>query len=355
MSTTLPSGILWIGDPHGSSRAPGRRIDDYAFSVLGKMAEAARISHAHNLQPVILGDLFHRSGENDLKFICAFMDCIRGFKYVPLVLEGNHGKAELRTTAADAEHLLDLARAIRLMRLRGAEPLGETDLPVFFEESVGAQQEHVLPVEVAFDNGTRALLIPLPHGIRIPETVEAYLSSTAVDEKTTVIAVTHHDLAFKGAHPGAKPLTEIRGVHMLVNGHLHNTMPSRKLGEMVAHNPGNIEPLSVDLIDHKPCVWVWRGGDPSLDLTPFELAHKREVFSLQGRMVTAATAAEAAEAVQDATKGKFAQLLVQAKAEQTSVLATGEAFQQTLSEKLKGQKVSEAAVAVLTALAAQVH
>jgi len=354
MSMRLPSGIMWIGDPHASSKAPGRRIDDYAASVLGKLTEAAEISNVHNLQPVITGDLLHRAGENDLRFICALMEVLRRFAHVPLALEGNHGKAELRATPADAEHLLDLAGVIHLMRLRGAQPSSTADLPVQFEDSVGCQQEHVLPVKLAFDNGARALLIPLPHGTRIPESVEDYLDEQGIGQDTCVLAVTHHDLAFSGAHPNAKPLVEIRGVDMLVNGHLHNTMPSRRLGRMVAHNPGNIEPLSVDLIDHKPRVWAWRAGDRSFELTPFELAHQRDVFSMRGRLAEAAAPQEAAQAVQEATQGRFAHLLAQARAAQSPALATSEAFRAGLAEKLKSHNVSESAAALLKALAAQI-
>src|SRR5690606_30464477 len=112
-------GFLFIGDPHVSSVRPGRRTDDYASSVLGKLEQAALIAHERRLVPVILGDLIHRDNESSVALITRLMAVLAKFPCVPLVLEGNHGKGKSRPSEGDVEYLLAQQHTIELMTQPG--------------------------------------------------------------------------------------------------------------------------------------------------------------------------------------------------------------------------------------------
>ena len=58
------SGIIFIGDPHITSRKPGRRKDDFEQAILGKLQESINIANSNDCQPIILGDLFDRPKES---------------------------------------------------------------------------------------------------------------------------------------------------------------------------------------------------------------------------------------------------------------------------------------------------
>src|ERR1700736_2930820 len=98
-------GFLFVGDPHVSSKRPGRRIDDYVASVIGKLRLAGEIARERDLVPVILGDLFHRARENDLPLLSQLLDVFNGYPMPPVVLGGNHDKQETQLRDVDALYL----------------------------------------------------------------------------------------------------------------------------------------------------------------------------------------------------------------------------------------------------------
>ena len=53
------NGLLFIGDPHLATRAPGWRRDEYPQTVLAKLRWCVEYARQHRLPTVILGDLFH--------------------------------------------------------------------------------------------------------------------------------------------------------------------------------------------------------------------------------------------------------------------------------------------------------
>jgi len=114
-----------------------------------------------------------------------------------------------------------------------------------------------------------------PHGAEIPNTIEAAAGET-------VVLVTHHDLAFQGAYPGAAPLKQIAGCQMVVNGHMHKTTPSVPIGTTVWHNPGNITRLSVDCLDHVPSVWAWGVRCLGVQAEQIALMYERDCFDMTG-------------------------------------------------------------------------
>lgn len=251
------AGILWIGDPHVFSRRPGRRKDDYLSSVLGKLEACAEQANQDGLQAVITGDLLHRNDDNELGMLSRLMRTLQMFKHAPFVIEGNHDKANARVGDADTLGLLALAGSVRLISEPGS----------FFRGRVG---------------GHDVELFAAPYGALLPTKLE----STA----EFALLVSHHDLAIGGqTYPGCVPLHEIEGCVLWVNGHMHKTYPPVPMGQTMVWNPGNIEPLSIDLEHHVPKSWVWLPSKPQ-ELEGRALPHGTDLFDRTGISVAPADA-----------------------------------------------------------------
>lgn len=312
-------GILFIGDPHVSSMRPGRRKDDYLASVLDKLEQCANICVENRYFPVILGDLFQSHNDNKMKMLVRLTRIFKSFPVPPLVLDGNHGKVQTQLSDDDAMTLLSMTGVFDLWANAGEERL----------------------IEVG---GKTVRLIGFPHGSTIPTTVEPFEGLT--------FAVTHHDLGFGNNYPGCTPLFELKGVDAVVNGHIHSTKPSVKVGSTWWHNPGNIEPLSVDLINHVPAAWSWSAGQSVASLERHVLRHETDVFDLTGIDIKAA---DGDAAVADVTPlaSEFAQMLSSdnpldaIKTDDASILI------QDLQDVLEVTSVSEATKNLVRALAAE--
>lgn len=319
MCTKPFNGVLFIGDPHVSSMRIGRRKDDYLASVLDKLAQSAEISTRLNLYPVILGDLFHSHSDSKMKMLVRLTRIFQSFPVPPLVLDGNHGKVQTKLSDDDALTLLSITGVLDLWEHPGEERL----------------------IQVG---GAPVRLIGFPHESKIPEEVSPFAGTT--------LAVTHHDLGFGSNYPGCIPLFEIKGVDAVVNGHIHNTKPSVKVGKTWWHNPGNIEPLSVDLMNHIPAVWSWQEGQSLDTLQRHVLAHETDVFDLTGLEVAAAEGDEAVAEVAPLAS-EFAQMLSSnnpldaIKTDDASILLWD------LQDVLEVSTVSEAAKNLIRALAAE--
>ena len=311
-------GILFIGDPHVYSARPGRRRDDYLSSVLEKLTRASEICWERSLLPVILGDLFHRAKENHLPTLARLFETLGHFPVQPLVLGGNHDKNDTLLQESDALSLFAQTGVIDV--LDGACRAWRT-----LETEAG-------PVH----------LWGAPYGAQIPDAIEA-------GGPGQVVLVTHHDLAFQGAYPGAQLLKEIRGCDMVVNGHMHFTTPSVQKGHTWWHNPGNIEPITIDCKDHKPAVWAWEAGAACETLERIDLPHNADCFDLTGIAVEPTDAASAAAALPES---HFAELLAQdewlgAKAVEND----GEAFLEDLAAGLDEIGAADPVRKILTQLA----
>lgn len=271
-----PRGFLFIGDPHVAAKAPGRRIDDYLTTVIGKLERAAELCHLYQLVPVFLGDLIHLDHENSIKLVSRLSQVLRKFPRPPIEVGGNHGKRLFESSEDDIENLL---ASLGLIQLAGTAGLVAT-----FDFDGVAVNLHVCPHKS-----------PLPN--RLP----------AAGDGAVNVLVTHHDLAFEGAYPGAQAVTEIANCHMLVNGHMHKTAPSLELGGMIAHNPGNIEPLSLDVADHQPAVWEWCPEQMDMQLVQHLLPHDPHCFDRTGTNV--APAEDVLGAVEQEKESAFANLM----------------------------------------------
>ena len=75
----------------------------------------------------------------------------------------------------------------------------------------------------------------------------------------------------------------------------------------MAHNPGNIEPLSIDVADHLPAVWEWTPEQLDFELIRHLLPHDPNCFDLTGVQVAADE--DVMGAVNSLKESQFAKLL----------------------------------------------
>lgn len=308
-------GFLFIGDPHLAGYRPGRRTDDYTNVVLDKLEQAAVIANEQRLVPVILGDLFHRNKENSLPLLSRLIDIARKFPMVPFTLEGNHDKEETRLTSADALTLVSKLGAFTVLTKEGLA--GEFDF-----------------------GGQVVRLYAVPYGSEIPRELPA-------EEGVSNIIITHHDLNFSGAHVGCKPIQEIAGCQMLVNGHMHKKLPSFDCGAMRAHNPGNIARLTKDVIHEVPSVWEWSPEFNNFELKRHILVYRADVFDLTGDNVQPAAAKVAVKALE---KSAFAELYVGKTRMEGGRSDDASGFKRDLEDVYTERQVSEATRTLLNKL-----
>lgn len=312
-------GFLLIGDPHVCSSRPGRRKDDYLASVLAKLRECAALCTLHNLVPVVLGDLLHRNDDNSLKMLNRLTRVLKLFPVPPIVLEGNHDKEQTELTEADALALLALNGVVHVATTSGV-------------------------IGVFNFGGKMVRLWGCPYGQVIPSDLGEFDGQT--------VMISHHDMAFGSAYPGATELSEVLHCTMVVNGHMHDTKKPVLVGGTWWTNPGNIEPLSVDLADHVPCAWEWAPGMAAGALNPHQLQHGVDLFDMGGLQVVAATGDEAVVSM-EAAASKFAAMLSEAsvdaeKTDDASVML------QDLDAVLAASGVSDATQKLMQAVAAGV-
>lgn len=251
------NGLLIVGDPHVSSRRPGRRKDpDWPAPILAKLEACVAIANARGLAPVLLGDLFERAVEPDESLKARLVRILKAFRIRPLTNVGNHDIAHTALSDGDSLAVLGLSDVIDVVAASGV---------------VGAYRigEHRLGIGMT------------PFGAEIPRDVRGSLPG--VDR---LAWFTHHDIAFEGAYPGAVPPFPVEGAGLVVNGHVHRTKAPVRAGGTLWTNPGNINRQSVDLQDHRPAAWIL-GADGVL--APEYLPHQAEVFDLTGRLVAPAS------------------------------------------------------------------
>jgi predicted phosphodiesterase len=315
--TDTANGLLFIGDPHVCSYSPGRRKDNYLASVLGKLEFCANLANQKGFLAVVTGDLLHRHDDNDLRMINRLLQVLAKFEKVPIVLAGNHDSADFVVGEDDVLFTLALAGKVRLIQTPGLA----AELTV----------EGVPCAVYGYQHGT-----PLPDSV--PK-VEAHGGLT--------IGLTHHDMAFDSAYPGALPLLEIKGMDMVVNGHMHAVKPSKKVGGTWWHNPGNIEPLSIDLANHVPRAWLWKPSQGAATLSPVDLPYEKDVFDRKGLVVEAA---EPGAAVESFKQSEFVEELFAQVPLQAYKTADGSVIREELREVAKLTGVSSAAESLIEGL-----
>ena len=288
---TPTRGLLYIGDPHVWSRKPGRRRDaNFLATVLGKLEKSAEIANRLNLWPVCPGDLLHDDEDHETEMLIPLTRALQKFDRKMLCLVGNHDKDEARLSERNALLLLGVADQLHLIDHSG------------FYGTIDMEGEDGQQCRVAI-GGT-------PYGDPIPQDVASFLGAE-FDPKADprrahklagvdrIVWMTHDDLAFQGAYPGAKSIEEIRGVDTCFNGHMHGTAMPHLAGMTSWYNLGNITRMSIDTVDHIPSVWEWRPFEKEVMATQqglrVPLVHRhildhvpgREIFDLEGTHATA--------------------------------------------------------------------
>ncbi len=205
------AGLLCIGDPHLSSRAPGFRKDDYTKAILDKLTWALSYAGKNCLLPTILGDLFHWPRDNTNRLLVRLLELFEG---TVLGIAGNHDCKENELGVDDALSVLWASGRLRLLDRTGP-----------WCGSVGGRTLVV---------GGSAWGQPLPLAFDYTE--------IAVDRyPPLVVWLTHHDICFPGYEElGRFVPREIPGVDIIVNGHIHRTLKDVVVGKTTWVNPGNI-------------------------------------------------------------------------------------------------------------------
>lgn len=308
------AGLLVIGDPHVSSRRPGRRKDpDWPAPILGKLEHCVALANDRDLAPVLLGDLFERPVEPDESLKSRLIRVLKGFRHRPLANVGNHDIRHTRLSDGDSLAMLAVSDVL------DAVP-----------ESGPAAQYRV---------GNRLIgLGATPFGQAIPSDVRGLFPGA-----DHTVWLTHHDLAFGAGYPGAVPPEAIQGCALALNGHVHKRHAPVRIGDTLWVNPGNITRGSIDLIAHVPAVFVLSGD---LSLGEERLPFAADVFDLTGRQVAADVSPEAIGRVESA----FVSLL---QAETTTDLARsddGALIREEIEAKFSRDEIPEPVRAAIRSL-----
>ncbi|HEX4123917.1 MAG TPA: metallophosphoesterase [Tepidisphaeraceae bacterium] len=200
-------GILCIGDPHLCTWAPGYRKDEYPRTVLNKLVWALTHARENRLLPVLLGDLFHVPRDNANWLIAQLLKILQG---KVLTVIGNHDLSEDRLCAHDS--LSVLLAADRLHRLDQTPWVGQI-------------------------NGVAVAIGGTNNGEKLPVAVDR----GDFGNPRWVFWISHHDILFPGyEEAGRIGCQEIPGVDLVINGHIHRSLPDVVRGGTTWCNPGNI-------------------------------------------------------------------------------------------------------------------
>lgn len=250
-------GFLFVGDPHLWSRKPGKRLDtDFTAVVLDKIDQSIKIAKKENLYLVFLGDLFDDDDERDIGMLTKLTRLLNQHNEAYATVEGNHERKQVSISDDVALALMAEAGTIHVMTKNdwwGHMKIGD---------------KHVLL-------GSTPNSSKIPREVTIPKEYEG--------KDVFAIWLTHHNLAFGETYPGVEDVHEIKGVDVLINGHIHQTKKPIIKGMMKAFNPGNITRLSKDCADHIPAVWKWVPSQ-GRDIEPIPLEYKKSVFMVEDQI-----------------------------------------------------------------------
>ena len=199
------SGLLFIGDPHLSSRIPGFRKDDYTEAILKKIEFAINFAAKNCLLPIFLGDLFNLPRDNSNRLLTRLIRILEGHFVLGII--GNHDTTEKELQ--DDDSLSVIVSAGRLTLLDQSGPWKGTINQV--------------PCTISGTSWSD----------KIPSCLEEC-------SETFNIWLTHHNIGFADFEGAWIKPHEIPGIHLIVNGHLHKPRPNQECGMTTWMNPGSI-------------------------------------------------------------------------------------------------------------------
>lgn len=198
-------GLLFIGDPHLASQVPGFRKDDFPQTALGKLRHCLDYAREERLLPAILGDLFNCPRDN-ANWLLGDLIVLLGSQEVVGVY-GNHDCRENSLLDHDSLSVLEKAEVIRLV-----------------------DEEHPWRGII---NDQRVVLGGSSWGQPLPKAWDQ-------DPDAIVFWMGHHDLKVPGYAEGYQSLSELPGIHAVINGHIHRNLESVVCGSTTWITPGNI-------------------------------------------------------------------------------------------------------------------
>jgi hypothetical protein len=214
------TGLLFIGDPHLSSRAPGFRKDDYPATILEKLRWSLAYARENNLRPIFLGDLFDFPRDNANWLLVRLLPLL---DENTLAIYGNHDCKENTLDENDTLSILVHANKVRL--LDEANPW------------------------TGMINGRATLIGGTPWGQYLPKRFDSakHFPDASLPPLLSVLVfwLAHHDLRFPGYEESARlDCREISGIDFLINGHIHRDLGQVRAGQTLWINPGNISRVS---------------------------------------------------------------------------------------------------------------
>jgi predicted phosphodiesterase len=234
------AGLLFIGDPHIEGRTPGFRRDNYPETILNKLTWCIQFAEQHDLQPVLLGDIFDKPRDNPNWIIARLLDLF-GTKNIPAIF-GNHDCANPQLDENDSLTLLAKAGGVYLM---DADHVWCSQIDGRIVMLGGSPYRYAIPDAWLPSNRNRKVTTNRnslvdqalqPSGL----VEESWQTATAKPDLT--VWITHHDLVFPNPHEAVvTKMYEIPGIDFLINGHIHRRASSEVVrGQTTWINPGNI-------------------------------------------------------------------------------------------------------------------
>ncbi|MEQ1826520.1 MAG: metallophosphoesterase [Pirellula sp.] len=234
------SGLLFIGDPHVEGRTPGFRRDNYPETILQKLQWTMDYAKQHQLQPILLGDVFDKPRDNPNWILSRLLD-VFATECVPTIF-GNHDCANPQLDENDSLMLMAKAGAVHLL---DANHLWACKIENRIVMLGGSPYRHPIPDSFSLQD-RHIEVFEATSGAEI-------IANPMIDERNAVVAnnrmvpsltiwLTHHDLTFPNADEAVVTnLSEIPGIHYVVNGHIHRRASADvSRGQTTWINPGNI-------------------------------------------------------------------------------------------------------------------
>lgn len=303
------NGLLFIGDPHLSSRRPGRRKDaDFPKTVLSKIEHLIGVANERRLLPVFLGDMFDAPVEEDERLKVWLLRVLMKSWTTPIANVGNHDMSNV--VLGDSDSLMYLAEsgALKLCIHSGA-----VETVKIGEKIVG--------------------IGATPYGQSFP--IDARPLFSDVDQ---IIWLTHHDIAFEGAYPGATAPHAIAGCKLVVNGHMHLRKNVLKVGSTVWFNPGNITRQAIDAIDHQPAAFALTEAGK---LEMIAIPHEKAIFDLTGKLVSAISPGEIPKEEDNPLESAFVDMLKADNSMEMDRTDDGSVLLEEIEEKFQAENTSE--------------
>ena len=198
-------GLLFIGDPHLSSRIPGFRKDDYTEAILKKIEYAIQLATNESLLPIFLGDLFNLPRDNSNRLLTRLIRILEG-RFV-LGITGNHDTTEKELQDDDSLSVIMSAGRLTLLDQTGPWKGTINQIPCTIGGTMWSD--------------------------KIPASLDDCNESFN-------IWITHHNIGFADFEGAWIKPHEIPGIHLIVNGHLHKPRPNQECGMTTWMNPGSI-------------------------------------------------------------------------------------------------------------------